>query len=200
MVFVVDSSGSICANEPVDTCDNWDIILQFMQDLVDYLDIGLSKTRIGVVVYRETAHTVFHLNEYGSKRTIMDAIKNLQYVHSGTTNTSGGLRVMDRIMFSATNGDRPDVRNIGIVITDGESNRDSDRTISDAEAARLGETFLYVVGITDEVNRDELKGISSQPQLLNDTWFVSPDFAALNTIKVLVAEKLCPPSPPVPGE
>ena len=37
--------------------------------------------------------------------------------------------------FNVANGDRPDVQNIAIVITDGESTVDKYRTVTDAEAA-----------------------------------------------------------------
>ena len=40
------------------------------------------------------------------------------------TNTSGGIRVMRRDVFSS-GGDRWDAPNIGFIITDGVSNRDS---------------------------------------------------------------------------
>ena len=40
------------------------------------------------------------------------------------TNTSGGIRVMRRDIFSS-GGDRWDAPNIGFIITDGVSNRDS---------------------------------------------------------------------------
>ena len=199
VVFVVDSSGSICNNENVDICDNWKTVLQFMEDLVDNLDVGKSKTRVGVVIYREKASSSFFLNDYGSKGAIVNAIRNLEYHPFGTTNTSGGLREMSKNQYSASNGDRADVRNIAIVITDGVSNRDDHRTIDDAESARLAGIFIYVVGVTDEVNRDELQGISSEPQVLDNTWFVSPSFAALSAVSVLVSEQICPGAPPPPG-
>jgi len=40
---------------------------------------------------------------------------------ASSTNTSSALNVMHRVVFSPLNGDRPDVNNVGIVITDGQS-------------------------------------------------------------------------------
>jgi len=52
------------------------------------------------------------------------------------TNTSGGLYVMMTQMFNVANGDRPDVPNTAIVITDGRSTYDSNLTIPYANEAK----------------------------------------------------------------
>ena len=39
-------------------------------------------------------------------------------------------------MFTAENGDRPNIPNIAIVVTDGESNRDKNLTVPEADEAR----------------------------------------------------------------
>ena len=55
------------------------------------------------------------------------------------TNTSGGIYFMMNYLFNVSNGDRPTVKNIGIVITDGISTYDHHLTIPYAmEAKRRG--------------------------------------------------------------
>jgi collagen type VI alpha len=55
------------------------------------------------------------------------------------TNTSGGLYVMMTELFNTVNGDRPNVPNTAIVITDGLSTWDHNLTVPYAiEAKRLG--------------------------------------------------------------
>ena len=60
------------------------------------------------------------------------------------TNTSGGIYVMMTQLFTVANGDRPNVPNIAIVITDGLSTYDHNLTIPYAmEAKQRG---IYIVG------------------------------------------------------
>ena len=64
LVFVVDSSGSIRDNNPADgSFDNWALILQYVYDVVDFLDIGENANRIGLVAYSQNAVNIFYLNE-----------------------------------------------------------------------------------------------------------------------------------------
>jgi hypothetical protein len=52
------------------------------------------------------------------------------------TNTSGAIRAMHEEIFIPLRGDRRGVPNIGIVLTDGESNRDQHLTIPEANKAK----------------------------------------------------------------
>ena len=54
-------------------------------------------------------------------------------------------------VFNADNGDRHGVPNIGIVITDGQSNEHEEDTINQADLTRAAGVRLVAVGITDEV-------------------------------------------------
>ena len=61
------------------------------------------------------------------------------------------------------NGDRPNVPNVAIVITDGQSNYDHDLTIPDADIDKAAGITLFAVGVTDQINLVELDGIASLP-------------------------------------
>ena len=54
-------------------------------------------------------------------------------------------------MFVEDKGDRPNVPNIGLVITDGVSNRDENLTIPEADNARSRGIMMIAVGIGDQV-------------------------------------------------
>ena len=49
------------------------------------------------------------------------------------------------------------VRNVGVVITDGKSTVDHNRTQIEGQLARDDDIALFVVGATDQINIDELK-------------------------------------------
>lgn len=76
----------------------------------------------------------FHLNQYSNKADIFNAIDSIPYIY-GSTNTADALRTMHTVMFTALNGDRDSVPNTAIVITDGISNINSRRTVSEAEVS-----------------------------------------------------------------
>jgi hypothetical protein len=59
--------------------------------------------------------------QFSNHQSITEAIDTLQYVH-GTTNTAAALRFLRESAFTTANGDRADVPNYAIVLTDGGSN------------------------------------------------------------------------------
>jgi hypothetical protein len=199
-VFVVDSSGSIRdANKP-GAPDNWLLILQFMASIVRILDVSPYGTRVGVVLYSKLAENKFYLNTYQYKDDVINAILRLERDYmGGTTNTSGGLRTMHFEQFTTFNGDRSYIKNIAIVITDGESNEDEYRTISDAVAARADGITIFSIGVTDAVNAREVRDISSMPQRRDDNYWLSADFNVLEMISSTVARQSCEIGPPTPA-
>ena len=61
IALLVDRSGSICDNQVVTTCDNWDTILRFIVNIVDNLDVRLSRTRVALIVFGSHAELQFGL-------------------------------------------------------------------------------------------------------------------------------------------
>ena len=187
----MDSSGSIRQSNPSDgSYDNWALLLEFVVDIVRALDIGLDDTRVGLVRFGDEAANMFYLNSYTDKADVIRSIRSTQFL-SQNTNTSGGIRVMHEEQFTEDNGDRDDVPNIAVVITDGRSTIDRDRTISDAEAARDDGIRIYSVGITEGVDEDELKEMSSEPQEEYENYFMSTDFTVLNQVVDLLVAQTC---------
>ena len=81
----------------------------------------------------------------------------------GTTNTQDALRLTYQSVFVPSRGDRSGVRNVAIVVSDGNSNVEAHRTQSEAEAARQRGIELFAVAVGRESNRVEMEGIASDP-------------------------------------
>ena len=76
------------------------------------------------------------------------------------TNTSGAIWFMQDTMFTSEHGDRPRAPNLGIVITDGASNRDAELLAPYAYRAHRASIRLIAVGNEYFLNKDKYTFIS----------------------------------------
>merc|ERR1711962_1916156 len=129
----------------------------------------------------------FNLNTYSSKKDVIDAIDALSFKGQGTR-TGSALETMSSEMFTAANGDRANVGNVAIVITDGESD---DSPIPVADAARNDGINLYTIGI-GMANTTELEGIANKPS--ENYVFSIGDFGVLDTLDKEVFAAVCAPT------
>ena len=192
LCFIIDSSGSIRDNNPPGgQPDNWQLQLDFLSNLVDLFTIGTDATKVGAVVFSERVNLAFSLDTYTDAQSIKDAILGLAYLGQ-TTNTPEGLKVTREQCFNQGNGDRPNVQNLAIFISDGvpfPANR-KDPAIREAEALK-GVSNVIAIGVTNVIDRDLLRTISSSPQEENRNWFLAVDFSELDVIRRSVGEGTC---------
>ena len=160
----------------------------FVKDFLFVADIDGGSIRVGVIIYSTEDYLQFNLNAYQTKVDVFDAIDNIPY-RFGSTNTADALRTMRTEMYTQANGDRPNVDNIAIVVTDGISNINSRRTIPDAEQARAAGIHIYAIGIGLTDTR-ELDGIASKP--VEENRFAVQDFDELRGLRDKVFAALCP--------
>ena len=187
--FIIDGSGSIRDANPADgSFDNWNLLLQFVANVIDRLP--RSGTRVGAVLFSNVGELLFPLNRYNNLQDARDAILRTRYP-GANTNTSGGLYIARTQLFNPRNGDRPNVPNLAIVITDGKSTFDNDRTVPFAEDLRRDGAQVISIGITNSVDEDELRAISSMPQLRDVNYFTSPDFQQLESIIETLLSSAC---------
>ena len=180
IVFVVDASTSV-------TEFNFLVMKDFLKDFLFKANIDDGNVRVGVIIYSTEDYLQFHLNAYNSKFDLFTAIDDIPY-RFGSTNTADALETMWSEMYTPQNGDRPDVPNVAIVITDGVSNINSRRTIPEAEQARAKGIHIYAIGIglTDTT---ELDGIASKP--VEENRFSVQDFSELRNLRSKVFTALC---------
>lgn len=153
IIFVVDSSGSIGIT-------NWDYVLKFMAEVIDKMGVGPTATHAGVVTYGNRAHIIFHLNNYTNANDMKAAIAKTPFLDENT-NTSGGIYTANKIMFTAEHGDRPLAPNLMLVITDGVSTYDNDKTIPYAQEAKANNIKVVSLGVGDKISKEELEGMAS---------------------------------------
>ena len=112
-MFVVDESSSIGK-------DNFNLTKSFLSQLVSRLDIDSGSTRVGIVTYSSGIGAGFNLSEHSSVASVQAAISSLTY-SGGGTNTAAALAHVRTTMLTSAAGDRSNVPNVVVVLTDGQS-------------------------------------------------------------------------------
>ena len=122
---------------------------------------------------------------------MLDHIGRISY-DDGNTNTSGGLFKMNEEVFVAANGDRQNVDNIAIVITDGAATRDTHLLEPYAKLAKHNGVKILAVGITENINFGELADMASPPiDSDSPTVFNVSDFHSLEGILASLLRETC---------
>ena len=193
LCFIIDSSGSIRDNNPPSgNPDNWQLQLDFLSNLVDLFTIGPDATKVGAVVFSEQVNLAFSLDTYTDAQSVKGAILRIPYL-GHTTNTPEGLTVTREQCFNQASGDRPGVLNLAIFISDGvpfPAER-RDPAIREAEALKNSGASVVAIGVTNIIDVDLLRRISSSPQIENQNYFTATDFDALQEIRKSVGEGTC---------
>jgi len=122
VVFVVDSSRSICGSDS--SCANWRSVLDFVNEIVAELNIGTDNTRVGFVRYSSASATSneFYLNDNQfDQRRVMNAVSGVDYVtgRSFVGDLANALQVARTQQFVDSRGDRIGASNIIIVLMNG---------------------------------------------------------------------------------
>ena len=192
LCLIIDSSGSIRDNNPSDGSDNWTTQLEFLSNLVGAFSVGPDATRVAAVVFSETVELVFSLDRYDDVRRVQEAIENIAYMGQ-TTNTPEALIQARNQCFNPATGDRPNVLNLAIIVTDGVPFPASRRTpaIDAASQLRNAGITMVAIGVTNNIDVEFLKAMSSEPQEEGENYFTAIDFRELNTIRNTVVENTC---------
>ena len=122
IIFVVDESTSIRRR-------NFDKVKTFLSKLIGRLDIDSGKTRVGLVTFSTRVGHSVNLTMHMSVDSLQMEIMSLRY-GKGTTNTAAALRHVRTRMLTPAAGDRPNVPNVVVVLTDGDSNSQSATRVS----------------------------------------------------------------------
>ena len=200
LCLIIDSSGNIRDNRPADGSDNWATQLKFLSDLVGDFTVGFDATRVGAVVFSGNSRLVFSLDRYGTVEEVQRAITSIAYMGQ-TTNTPAALNTAKDQCFNPSRGDRRDIVNLAVIVTDGLPYPQNlrDPSLQAANALRNSGSRMVAVGITDTVDEEFLKAMSSLPQVEGQDYFTAIDFAELKTIRDSVVQSACGSPNPVPG-
>ncbi|XP_070690879.1 collagen alpha-6(VI) chain-like [Pempheris klunzingeri] len=153
IVFLVDGSSSIGS-------DNFQEVRQFLRSIIDALDIGPDKVRIGLAQYSDEPHKEFLLKDHMDKNSLLAEVDTFPY-RTGGTETGKAIDFILTQYFTKKAGSRASQRvpQIVVVITDGDS---TDDVVAPAQRLRQQGVIVFGVGV-GEVNLKQLESVANRP-------------------------------------
>ena len=127
------------------------------------LDNGAS--RVGLMTYSEEPTVHAELGEYDTREDMADLVRELNY-EGGNTDTSLALKMAREYLYSNRNGNRPDVNDVIVLVTNGRS-RNFHETLQEAVLTKLAGITIIVVAVSDRYNEFEVKEMASDPDMYN---------------------------------
>ncbi|XP_047727057.1 integrin alpha-2 isoform X1 [Prionailurus viverrinus] len=112
VVVVCDESNSIYP---------WDAVKNFLEKFVQGLDIGPTKTQVGLIQYANIPRVVFNLNTFKTKAAMIEATSRTYQFGGDLTNTFKAIQYAKDFAYAAAAGGRPGATKVMVVVTDGES-------------------------------------------------------------------------------
>ncbi|XP_019110268.1 matrilin-3 isoform X5 [Larimichthys crocea] len=180
LVFIIDSSRSVRPAE-------FEKAKEFLQDMVDSLEIGSDSTRVGLVNYASTVQIEFLLKTYFDKSALKQALARVEPLASGTM-TGMAIKTAMEKAFTSEAGARASSSNIAkvaIIVTDG---RPQDKVEDVSAAARTSGIEIYAVGV-DRADMTSLRLMASQP--LDDHVFYVETYGVIEKLTSKFRETLC---------
>lgn len=138
LVFVIDGSKSL---GPA----NFELVKQFVNSIVDSLNISRTGTHVGLIQFSTRVRTEFTLSRHTTGQDIKRAVNQMQYMGRGSM-TGSALRHMFQFSFSEKEGGRSNIPRVCVVFTDGRSQDDVSEWASKAKNSGNASYFLSITG------------------------------------------------------
>uniref|UniRef100_A0A3B3C7D9 Matrilin 2 n=1 Tax=Oryzias melastigma TaxID=30732 RepID=A0A3B3C7D9_ORYME len=181
LVFVIDGSKSL---GPA----NFELVKQFVNSIVDSLDISRTGTHVGLIQYSTKVRTEFTLGQYVTVDSIKQAVRRMEYMGRGSR-TGSALRHMFESSFSSREGARPNTQRVTIVFTDGRSQDDVSEWASKAKNSGI---TIYALGIGKAIEQ-ELREIASEPDEMH--LYYAESFEKMGEITQKLKSRMCTDKP-----
>uniref|UniRef100_A0A8C9ZU69 Collagen, type VI, alpha 3 n=1 Tax=Sander lucioperca TaxID=283035 RepID=A0A8C9ZU69_SANLU len=153
IVFLLDGSDSTRYGFPA--------MRDFVERVVEKLNVGENKDRVSVVQYGRDAEVHFYLKTYTTREDIVDSVRGLRHRGGRPLNTGAALQYVRDNVFTNSSGSRrlQGVPQMLILLNGGRSFDNVD-----APASALKQQGIFVIGIgTRSSDSGELQKISYDP-------------------------------------
>ncbi|XP_066544586.1 collagen alpha-3(VI) chain-like [Amia ocellicauda] len=153
VVFLLDGSDT--------TRNGFPAMTDFVQRVVENLNVDENKDRVAVVQYSNDPAANFYLNTYSRKDEVINRIQGLTHKGGRPLNTGAALQFVKNNVFTAPAGSRrtEGVPQLLVVLTGGRSSDSVDTPASDLKKHGV---LVYAIGTMNSDSR-ELQKISYEP-------------------------------------
>ncbi|XP_077071236.1 collagen alpha-3(VI) chain-like [Siphateles boraxobius] len=176
VAFLIDGSD--------DSKIGFEAIRNFIQRVVESLNVEEDLDRVAVVQYSRDPTANFYLSSYSTKKEVLNSIRSMRHKSGRPQNTGAALLFIKENIFTQSSGSRrhEDVPQILYLFSGGRSGDDV-RIIS--QNLRENSIKVFTIG-TRNADTLELQTMSSTPAYA----FSVPDFTSINSIVQRVASVL----------
>ncbi|XP_065773100.1 collagen alpha-3(VI) chain isoform X2 [Muntiacus reevesi] len=176
VVFLIDGSEGVRSGFP--------LLKEFVQRVVESLDVGPDRVRVAVVQYSDRTRPEFYLNSYMDQQSVVGAIRGLTLLGGPTPNTGAALEFVLRNILVGSAGSRIEegVPQLLIVLT---ADRSGDDVRGPSVVLRRGGAVPIGIGIGN-ADITEMQTISFIP----DFAVAIPTFRQLGTIQQVISERV----------
>ncbi|XP_069388828.1 collagen alpha-3(VI) chain-like [Paralichthys olivaceus] len=155
IVILLDSSDG--------TRNGFPAMRDFVERVVEKLNVGENKDRVSVVQYSRDAEVNFYLNTYTTRQDVVESVRGLRHRGGSPLNTGAALQYVRDNIFTTSSGSRrlQGVPQMLILLNGGRSFDNVD-----SPASALKKQGIFVIGIgTKSSDIGELQKISYDPSL-----------------------------------
>ncbi|XP_015252477.1 PREDICTED: collagen alpha-3(VI) chain isoform X7 [Cyprinodon variegatus] len=176
IVFLVDGSDSVGRE--------FAIIQEFIRRLVESLDVGENKVRIGVVQYGDSSQADMYLNTYNTKEGVLNGIREMRQLGGRQRNLGQALKFLRNSVMIPAQGSRKQegVPQFAVVVS---SRPSTDNVRLEANSLKTSGVIPLSIG-TREIDPTELRMVSYIPRYS----FTVDDLPGLYTAEESVRETL----------
>ncbi|XP_047577423.1 collagen alpha-3(VI) chain isoform X2 [Lutra lutra] len=176
VVFLIDGSEGVRSGFP--------LLKEFVQRVVESLDVGPDRVRVAVVQYSDRTRPEFYLNSYMDQQSVVSAVRRLNLLGGPTPNTGAALDFVLRNILISSAGSRiaEGVPQLLIVLT---ADRSGDDVRGPSVVLKRGGAVPIGIGIGN-ADITEMQTISFIP----DFAVAIPTFRQLGTIQPVISERV----------
>ena len=153
--FILDSSANVK--------DNYNAEKLLVKTLAASFGVSPSGSKASVIAYSDIADIKIKFTDNNDVQSFMDAVDEIPLMNS-KSRIDKALELADKTMFTLSNGAKPGVVNVLVILTTGTESDDEDAVnpASIAEEMIKAGVNIITVGIGEKVNKDKLEAIASE--------------------------------------
>nr|XP_020043155.1 collagen alpha-3(VI) chain isoform X1 [Castor canadensis]XP_020043156.1 collagen alpha-3(VI) chain isoform X1 [Castor canadensis]XP_020043157.1 collagen alpha-3(VI) chain isoform X1 [Castor canadensis] len=176
VVFLIDGSEGVRSGFP--------LLKDFMQRVVESLDVSPDRVRVAVVQYSDRTRPEFYLNSHMDQQGVINAIRKLTFLGGPIPNTGAALDFVLRNILTSSTGSRmaEGVPQLLIVLT---AERSGDDVRGPSVILKRGGAVPIGIGIGN-ADISEMQTISFIP----DFAVAIPTFHELGTVQQVISERV----------